>query len=738
MALAGATAPTLSDNSSAPAAGATGAAPPPTIGKLTSVSVPTATASATSISTSSTSRIVPRATASTAWAAGGASSADTNPATATAAAWTGDEAAQAFQVGGVYFGQTYPGGNGLIPAVLPPPPSAPPRQVRIILELPPTRQVITIATPRGYVYRWATDEPTGENVPSGVRNSSTAPGGFEQFDCVLPRNPNITYNDLEPMSTIRAEGVDGSLIGEYRLEATPDTSGNQMSISPSAVGWQNALNDADAQSLLIIDRDISHWTAQDSQQRQADLRNGLTAWPPSAGQSYAVAGGFDSSVGVLATLTASFDQPTQTAPSTVALPWSLWESYYDAGPGTVIGKLKFNYRTYGGFGAGWMLNALLWNTTWQKLDGSWWGAVGLPASGGSNYEVDAPNTDRNWRRALFQLYYPAALTPPANPQTISTDITELRVIGPHGLQPYDAYDASGNPIWTNSNPLTEGYLTSDIVKYIIGQFVPMLTCDDSTIQRSTYIVPQALYQLVKPGDMINDLLKYGEPQPDWFVWGDRKLWLYERGQRGNHWRARTGPAQLTETGVDVTKLFNKVWVQYTDVGGQVINVGPPPQPGDWCIPDRSYGPGGDVDTLDTRLIDNEPDNPLNQLRDVNGKRMIKQGVLVLSSPVGNPDDAARLGNDFLVESKALSSAGQATLTGFVTDARTGMLAPYHQMRAGDDIEFVDAANTSPRRIQHVDLDGASRVATVALDAPPDTLSGLLERLGATLLPLGLS
>jgi hypothetical protein len=29
------------------------------------------------------------------------------------------------------------------------------------------------------------------------------------------------------------------------------------------------------------------------------------------------------------------------------------------------------------------------------------------------------------------------------------------------------------------------------------------------------------------------------------------------------------------------------------------------------------------------------------------------------------------------------------------------------------------------------------VATLALDSPPDTLQGLLERLGATLLPLGL-
>ena len=403
----------------------------------------------------------------------------------------------------------------------------------------------------------------------------------------------------------------------------------------------------------------------------------------------------------------------------------------------MIGKVRYQYRTYGAFGPGWTLNVLLWNTTWQRVDGSWWGAVGLPASGGSYGEVDAPNTDRKWRRAVLQLYYPAALASVDNPPNISVDFTALRVIGPHGLQPYDAYDASGNPIWTNSNPLIEGYLASDIVKYVVANFAPMLRCDDSTIQRSTFIVPQAIYQGVKPGDMINDVIRFGEPQPDWFVWGDRTLWMYQQGARGNHWRARTGPAKLTESGVDVSKLFNKIWVKYTDVSGIEITVGPPPQPGDWCVPDRTYGPGGDVDTLDTRLIDNEPDNPLNQLRDATGRRMIKEGVLALSSPVGSPDDAARLGHDFLTESKAVTRAGQATITGFVEDARTGMLQPYHQMRAGDDIEFVDAASTASRRIQHVDLDDASRVATVSLDAPPDTMQGLLERLGATIIPLGL-
>ena len=89
-------------------------------------------------------------------------------------------------------------------------------------------------------------------------------------------------------------------------------------------------------------------------------------------ENCAIAGGFGSATGVLATLSAP--RPSgrlQNASGTVASPWSLWESYYDAGPGTVIGKLKFNYDTYGAFGAGWVLNALLWNTTYQLLDGTW-------------------------------------------------------------------------------------------------------------------------------------------------------------------------------------------------------------------------------------------------------------------------------------------------------------------------------------------------------------------------------
>ena len=51
--------------------------------------------------------------------------------------------------------------------------------------------------------------------------------------------------------------------------------------------------------------------------------------------------------------------------------------------------------------------------------------------------------------------------------------------------------------------------------------------------------------------------------------------------------------------------------------------------------------------------------------------------------------------------------------------------------------FVDAADTSARKIVRTDKDYDTRTCTLDLDAPPEGLQQLLERLGVVLVPLGL-
>src|SRR5262249_48871066 len=124
--------------------------------------------------------------------------------------------------------------------------------------------------PTGNHYRWAGDAANAHDIPSGVTSSSTMPGGFDQFTANLPRRPGTDYADLEPFSTITERSALGDIVGEYRLERTPKTSGDQMVVSPAAVGWQAHLDDDQSASLIVIDRSLSRWTSA-SRQRQANL-----------------------------------------------------------------------------------------------------------------------------------------------------------------------------------------------------------------------------------------------------------------------------------------------------------------------------------------------------------------------------------------------------------------------------------------------------------------------------------
>jgi hypothetical protein len=65
------------------------------------------------------------------------------------------------------------------------------------------------------------------------------------------------------------------------------------------------------------------------------------------------------------------------------------------------------------------------------------------------------------------------------------------------------------------------------------------------------------------------------------------------------------------------------------------------------------------------------------------------------------------------------------------------LHPYWAPRAGDEIAFVDASDKSYRRIIRTEKDHDSRTVSFDLDAPPEGLAQLLERLGVVLVPLGI-
>jgi len=586
--------------------------------------------------------------------------------------------------------------------------------VRVVREVPPTRLHVAITTPDGHRYRWGRDARNGENVPDGLRFSSTAPGGYESLDVTLARNPRLDYNDLEELSDLRVLGPGGELAGEYRLEGRPITSGDQMAVSPSAVGWQNHLNDRESESCLFIDRDLSHWTGASNLRNEA-LQN--AGYAPN---------GASVDPGIPARLTLEVQQPNQAASPSLTQPWTVTEGYYNPGSGIQIGKVRATTRNFPttGLGAGWVFRLFLCDREGYTTDGSGKRtlvAAGQPppaGSGGGLLVTSNLSTAGNSTveaiavagdiRAVAQLYYNGALV---NQATYDGYLENLRVIGNHGLTIY--------PV-DGSRPDVEGVLASDVVQYIITHFAPLINVNPQNVQTSTFIIPDLMFTSTTPGDMINQTLRFGIPPPDWFVWGGRQFYLHDQGINNRHWRARIGPSKMSETGPQIDKLFNQIVVEYSDVDGSTYTVGPT---------------GSGADTIDDTLVDPDPMNPLNQYRAPNGSPLIKRHYLTMGTSA--PDIASVVGRNFLQSAKLVTHAGQASLVGYVEDADTGILAPYWAVKAGDTLAFTDAADTSPRRITRADHDDGSKTCTVSLDAPPDTMSGMLERLGAEITSIGL-
>jgi hypothetical protein len=575
--------------------------------------------------------------------------------------------------------------------------------LKVISEVPPTRVSVSVETPTRRRYGWSIDNPNGEQVPSGLRWSSVAPGGFETADCLLPRDPRITYNDLEPLSDLRVIGASGDVAGEYRLEGAPVTSGDQMSISPSAVGWQAGLEDDQTKSVVFIDRDLAQWI-DTPEQRKENLRS--YNYAPGNGQ-------FAVDAGVPAQLTLSVTQLSQAAgvPSTDPnQPVSIAEAFYDAGPSNYIGEIRADYTSSNldNPTPDWWPGAVI-GTNQLFNNGLFYaysGRLPQPATPTTGTFLLSCGSLTKTRWGLLQLFYSQASGAAGQ---WSFMFENLRVIGNHGLAIQGA------------NAQIEGVLASDAVTYIINTFCPLLYCDGTTIEPSTYIIPQlAFHDPVSPGTMVNEATKYGSPLPDWFVWEKRPtdtrapFYLHARGTQNRQWRARIGPSQLSEAGPDINRIWNSIVVSFTDVDGTTHTVGPP-------------GSGADVE--DGRLVDDDPQNPANQLG-IQRRNLLSMGMTSTS------DVAIDVGIAFFNEMKSISRAGAAVIVGWAQDDH-GVVEPYWKLRAGDEIAFVDAADTSYRRIVRVDNNDATRTASLTLDAPPDTLQGLLERLGVEISSVGI-
>jgi len=235
----------------------------------------------------------------------------------------------------------------------------------------------------------------------------------------------------------------------------------------------------------------------------------------------------------------------------------------------------------------------------------------------------------------------------------------------------------------------------------------------------TLVIAQSVYlNPTTVSAMIPDAAQY--ELLDWAVWEGGGLgvsavptfYCNPRGARGNAWVARSGPAQLADAGAQVSALWNGVVVSFTDVTGETRTYGPP---------------GSGANMTDVSLADPDPQNPANQT----GINRYSPLTLGTSDFPG----ALKAGQEFLAATGELNTSGSASLVGHVMDSH-GVLWPAWMVRAGDSISFIDAADSSPRRVVSSSYTDADKTNAVQLDQPPDTIQAVIERLSESLASFG--
>lgn len=549
-----------------------------------------------------------------------------------------------------------------------------------IREKPPLRVDLDVKTPTGRHYRWAGDEPKPTNVPQGMTYSDTMPGGFEQFGCTLPRKADVDYADLERLSTITIRGAGGAIAGQYRLEGAPRRSGDQLSISPAAVGWQAALEDNKSARMIYRDIDLSRWGGASSQRRLNLL---ATNYQTS-----------DASVVP--------DETTGAPRVACEIQTAVWavtdkpnvEGWY-SGNEMVLSSIYWAYdktSTIALPDANWIFEVYLVD----NAEGNLGNAAGIVEAASGAGTLTTSGVDKKF--AAVTLTYNAA-GGVAN-RLYGLYFKNLAVYGTHGLT-------------LRGTEPNAGFFASDVVTHAVQTWAPSLQVIPGSVQVSSFVIPHLIFtEATTAGEIIRQASRFD--LPDWGVWDDKVFYWNERGAVGRKWRARVGPSELEETGATVDRLWESIMVQYQDVDGSARTVGPP-------------GSGADTET--STLKDSDPANPANELGIVR-RDLLQMGV---STSAG----AIEVGRRFLTDSRQLDRSGRARAVGYIEDDR-GVTHPYWKPRAGDQITFVDASDTSYRRIVKTDKDHDARTVSFDLDAPPEGLQALLERLGVVLIPLGIN
>lgn len=462
---------------------------------------------------------------------------------------------------------------------------------------------ITAVSPSGLRYRWADDEPESEHVPSGLRYSSSMPGGSDTLNVTLPRDPERSYPDLGLLTELQVSRAAGRT-QTFRLEETPRASGDQMAVEPAARGYRSVLEDRADVRVLYIDRDLSRWGPMGRTRRIALLPTESVGDPstyvdPTSGYP-ALALETDGEWG------ASFP------------PWC--EAWYDAGEGLKVGGVYTQTTVVNCGSSDW--GNELWGTNYDDNTG---GAL-IKSIGYSSTTVDETLTTPT-RFVFFYFFWSLASANSEPGKIYGEHYKRVRVVGNHGL----TLSGSGD---------TSGLYTGEMLEHLIQTHTLL---EAGTIEDGTFLQTHAVFRDGSTALSIVENLSRYEPLFDWMVW-DQEFSFRRRGTYGKKWRARVGPSGLRSAGQDISRVWNQIAVKVSD-----------PLYGDLIV-----GPTGSGYTnTSADLLTDDPDNAANQAGATRRE--------VLDIGEGTLEGAIEVGKRFLVEANRLDQSGQCELTGFVED-----------------------------------------------------------------------
>lgn len=548
-----------------------------------------------------------------------------------------------------------------------------------IREFPQVQLAVDVKTPAGVHSRWAPDEHNSSDNPHGLSYSSTMPGGHEQFSCVLNRKPDVDFPDLAEFSNVDVYTPDCEIVWQGRLQASPRTSGSEVSISPSAVGYQAHLDDDKSARAIILDMDLGHWDGP-TVARQIFLATApIDVDPPST---------ITDPVGGSPALNVGFQGA-----------WSRihdCEAVYDS-HGIPLGALYFAWKINSNIistDTNWIWQAYLFDS--PNITGGTDTSGTLRAPGPGTGSVVATSSTR--KAALVLLEY----TVPAGNAGVNYEVfwTYLCVAGNNGIPIHGTPTATGGM----------GVYASDVISHAISTWAPKLKLNRggiSTIEPTTFAIPQmAFMDPTTASAMIAEALKYH--LHDWWVDEGPTFNLASRENHGRDWHARVGPSGLQETGPDVDRMFNKIIVAYQDVTGVNRTVGPT---------------GSGADTIDDSLADLTSSNPVSAA----GLTIYPPDIPDIGT--STPAAAIIVGQRELAYQRAQSTAGQAEFEMVIQDSN-GVIHPASHVFAGDRVTFTDAHDPVPRRIVRAQYDDDSKVCQVDLDSPAQDLDAVIARLGS--------